>query len=118
MERMGEDHDRLIKEILDEEEDLLKDHKSHIDSLVALVKEDCALLDTVEKPSSDVEQYIHQLDAVLLKKVDAITQLRKKVVSFYTNLEKEKQLIQLYHRADEQKEITEAFAFKGNGGGL
>lgn len=81
---------------------MLVEHRSHIDSLVALVKEDCALLDKVEKPSSDVEMYIKSLDQVLLKKMDAISAMRSKIVSFHRKLEKEKQLIQLYHNGGGQ----------------
>jgi len=44
MEAVCLDHEQLIKVILEEEEDLISAHRSHIDSVVDIVKQDMQLL--------------------------------------------------------------------------
>jgi kinesin family protein 2/24 len=57
-ERMCIDHESLIKVILEEEEELISSHRHHIDNVVDVVKQDMALLELVDKPSSDIEAYV------------------------------------------------------------
>ncbi len=52
------DHESLIKVILEEEEELISSHRHHIDNVVDVVKQDMALLELVDKPSSDIEAYV------------------------------------------------------------
>ena len=42
-----------------------------------------ALLEKVDKPSSDVEDYVKSLDEILIKKVEMIGRVREKLVKFY-----------------------------------
>lgn len=42
--RMCSDHDSLIKQILEEEEDFIATHRQHIDQVVEVVKVDMSLL--------------------------------------------------------------------------
>jgi kinesin family protein 2/24 len=48
--------------ILTEEENLISAHRRHVDSVVDIVKHDMALLEVVDKPNSDIESYMMQLD--------------------------------------------------------
>ena len=41
---MCADHEQLIKVILEEEEDLIQAHRTHVDSVVDIVKADMSLL--------------------------------------------------------------------------
>ena len=47
------------------------------------------LLNEVDKPGSDVEEYAKNLDKVLLSKIKIITDLRAKLVKFYSHLKTE-----------------------------
>jgi hypothetical protein len=51
-----------------------------------------ALLEKVDKPSSDVEAYVKSLDEILIKKVEMIGCVREKLVKFYQNIKKEEAL--------------------------
>lgn len=55
-------HERLIMEIITEEEQLIANHREHVDSLVALVKQDMTILAEVEKVGSDIYTYIDTLE--------------------------------------------------------
>ena len=77
------DHESLIKVILEDEEELIATHRNHIDNVVDIVKKDMALLQLIDQPSSDVETYVKQLDAILIQKVEMIGKVREKLVKFY-----------------------------------
>ena len=63
---MCNDHENLIEQILEEEEELINGHRKHIDDVVDLVKQEMTLLNEVDKPGSDVEEYVKNLDEVLI----------------------------------------------------
>ena len=65
MDDLCNDHEQLIEQILEEEEQLIHSHRSHIDEVVSIVKEEMTLLNEVDKPGSDVEVYAKGLDQVL-----------------------------------------------------
>lgn len=54
------------------------------------------LLHEVDKPSSDIEDYVKTLDQILLHKIELISSVRSGLGSFYKNLKKEEKLQQLY----------------------
>jgi kinesin family protein 2/24 len=62
--------------ILEEEEDLINGHRQHIDDVVDLVKQEMVLLHEVDKPGSDIEEYVSSLDAILMHKMELITVVR------------------------------------------
>ena len=76
LERICGDHENLIQVILTMEEELIQNHRQHIDDVVDIVKQDMSLLQNVEEPQSDIEEYVDRLDSVLLKKMDHILGLR------------------------------------------
>ena len=57
---------------MEEEESLINSHRRHIDEVVDQVKQEMVLLNDVDKPGSDVEDYVKKLDDVLLKKMRMI----------------------------------------------
>ena len=61
-DRLCNDHEQIIESILEEEEELINGHRKHIDDLVDVVKQEMILLNDVDKPGSDVEDYVNNLD--------------------------------------------------------
>ena len=51
---------------------MVHSHRSHIDEVVSIIKDEMQLLNEVDKPGSDAEQYAKSLDKVLLKKINII----------------------------------------------
>ena len=92
------DHETLIEQILEEEEKLIHSHRGHIDEVVGIVKEEMTLLNEVDKPGSDVEVYARGLDRILLKKIQIISDLREKLLNFYSHLKTEEHMSKLYER--------------------
>ena len=96
------DHEQLIEKILEEEEQLIHSHRTHIDEVVGIVKEEMQLLNEVDKPGSDVEVYVKGLDRVLLKKMQIISDVRERLLSFYSHLKTEEHMSKLYERNQEE----------------
>lgn len=92
------EHERLIEQILEEEEELITGHRRHIDDVVDLVKQEMSLLNEVDKPGSDVESYVASLDRLLTEKMTMITQMRKKLIDFHTHLKTEEAMSKLYQQ--------------------
>jgi len=98
VEDLCTDHEQLIEQILEEEEQLIHSHRGHIDEVVGIVKEEMTLLNEVDKPGSDVEVYARGLDRVLLKKIQIITDLRERLLNFFSHLKTEEHMSRLYER--------------------
>ena len=60
--------------------------------MVDIIKQDMGLLQNVEEPQSDIEQYVQHMDDILLKKMEHICSLRSKLANFYKHLKKEESL--------------------------
>ena len=65
---------------------------------MSVVKDEMTLLNEGDKPGSDVEVYIRGLDRVLLKKMQIISDLREKMLNFYSHLKTEESMSRLYER--------------------
>ena len=66
------------------------------------------LLNEVDKPGSDVETYARGLDRVLLKKITIITDLRERLLNFYSHLKTEEHMSKLFERNQAMAEETAA----------
>ena len=86
---MNEEHEKIIETILEEEEQLIANHRKHIDEAVEGVKEEMNLLNGVDKSGSDVEHFALELDKVLLQKIISINKIRDQLHHFYKNLKTE-----------------------------
>lgn len=62
---------------MEEEENLITNHRKHIDEVVSIVKDEMSLLNVVDKAGSDIEKYVEDLDKVLLSKISIISKLRE-----------------------------------------
>jgi len=55
-----------------------------------------ALLNDVDKPGSDVENYVSNLDQLLVQKIQMIEDMRKSLINFHTHLKTEEAMSKLY----------------------
>ena len=77
---------------------MINGHRRHIDEIVDLVKQEMVLLNDVDKPGSDVEEYVNNLDRLLLEKIDLITNMRYNLITFHTHLKTEECMSKLYQQ--------------------
>ena len=85
-------HEKLINNILKEEDIFISDHKAHIDSMVESIKDEMKFLHEVDKPGSDIEEYTSNLDKLLINEIKKIAQLRTKLNKFRIMLKDEETL--------------------------
>jgi hypothetical protein len=96
LDQMYSDHNVLITKILSEEEDLIEKHKEHVNEIINVEKQEMQLIADVDRSGSDVEEYVQNLDKLLLDKLGKILELRKNLMSFNCHLQMEKQLQAIY----------------------
>lgn len=89
LDELARQHDRLIGTILAEEEELITAHRSHIDMMVELIKEEMVHLNNVDRPGSDVDAYVAGLDRILRLKAQYIGDIRGRVDLFKDHLTQE-----------------------------
>lgn len=92
IEELTNNHENLIGVILAEEEQLINAHRKTIDDMVDAIKVQMALLSEVDKPGSDVDQYVCELDKVLAMKEEMIRNLRRQLKTFNDHLRQEEQM--------------------------
>ena len=107
LEKIYEDHNKLISMILTEEEDLIEMHKSHVDEVINVEKSEMGLISEVDKSGSDIEEYVKDLDKMLLKKMTMIAGMRKKLVNFNSHLQMEKMLQGIYHKKQNELDAND-----------
>ena len=98
MEELSERHEQLIGIILAEEEDLINSHRKMIDEMVDMIKHQMGLLSEVDKPGSDVDHYVRELDTVLNIKEDMIKGIREKLRVFNEHLKQEEDLTLVFEK--------------------
>ena len=89
-------HEELINNILKEEDDFISVHKKHIDEMVESIKDEMNYIHEVDKPGSDIEEYTNNLDKLLLKEIQTISQLRTRLNKFRIMLKDENALANLF----------------------
>ncbi|OMJ75545.1 hypothetical protein SteCoe_25279 [Stentor coeruleus] len=98
LEDLSEKHEQLIGMILAEEEDLINSHRKMIDEMVDMIKHQMGLLGEVDKPGSDVDNYVRELDTVLSIKEDMIRGIRDKLRVFNDHLRQEEELTLIFEK--------------------
>jgi len=73
-------HEELIN--LKEEDVFIREHKKHIDDMVESIKDEMDYIHEVDKPGSNIEEYTSNLDKLLYKEIQIISQLRKRLNKF------------------------------------
>jgi len=56
------------------------------------------LLSEVDKPGSDVEEYVSSLDAILVHKMELISVVRQRLLTFHKHLKTEEGLSKLFQQ--------------------
>eukprot|EP00826_Nyctotherus_ovalis_P049733 TRINITY_DN6029_c0_g3_i9.p2 TRINITY_DN6029_c0_g3~~TRINITY_DN6029_c0_g3_i9.p2 ORF type:complete len:383 (+),score=85.90 TRINITY_DN6029_c0_g3_i9:454-1602(+) len=92
LNKLSEDHEKLIDVILEEEDQLIESHKRHIDAIMELAKKEMALLQEVSKPGSDIDDYVKGLNAILDHKFEIISVLKSKLTGFANHLRQEEEI--------------------------
>ena len=98
IDELSEKHEQLIGVILAEEEDLINSHRKMIDEMVDMIKHQMGLLSEVDKPGSDVDNYVRELDTVLSIKEDLIKGIREKLKVFNDHLKQEEELSLMFEK--------------------
>lgn len=88
---------------MEEEEEVTTSHKEVIDSEVDMVKEEMRLLYEVQKPNSDIKQYVENLHGVLEHKIRLMTELMRKVETFGQHLLQEERLSEEFKKKQEEE---------------
>ena len=88
-EALADEHEKLIEQILEDEEQLIFKHNTSCKESIQIVEKEMAILKEVDKPGSDVENYVEKLDQILLGKIEKMEELRKNVLDFYKNIKTE-----------------------------
>jgi len=104
---LNQRHQQLINIILGEEEEVISIHRQHIDDIVDCVKQEMVLLNEVEKPASDIDEYVDSLDTILAHKVEMINLLRSKLQVFKGHLREEEALSKKFH--EQKNEMMDIF---------
>lgn len=65
------------------------------------------LLNEVDKPASDIDEYVNNLEAVLNHKIDLITQVKSKLVAFREHLREEELLSKKFY--EQRNEVMDIF---------
>jgi len=85
-------HEDLISTIMDENDELIQAHRTQIQDIMELVKEEMQILSRAEQPGGDAESYITSLDQILDRKAGIIQALRDKVRTVQQHLKQETEL--------------------------
>lgn len=75
-EMNDEEKKSVMKKVVDEE--VLASHRQHIEEVMKLMKQEMKLLHMIEQPGSAIDEYVTNLDCILVRKMQAINTLREK----------------------------------------
>ena len=97
-----EQHEDIINEILEEEENLIRSHREQIDNVVELMRQEMDIINDVDKPGSDIQEYTLGLEKLLEEKQKWIFNLQTKVTGFKRLLAKESKLSEAVLKKQEE----------------
>ena len=102
--KLSQIHKTLIENILKGEDEFVNEHKIHIDKMVDFIKNEMKCINEVDKPESDIEEYTTNLDKLLIKEIQTILDLRKKLAKFHIMIKDENALANAFDNHDEKYE--------------
>jgi kinesin family protein 2/24 len=109
---LNQKHEQLINVILTEEEEVISSHRQHIDDMVDLIKQEMVLLHDVDRPASDIDEYVENLDAILAHKLEIITTLKSRLTRFREHLKEEELLSKKFY--EQRNEVMDIFDLNAN----
>ncbi|CAD8178185.1 unnamed protein product [Paramecium octaurelia] len=81
---------------------ILSSNKKTVDQMVELVKQEMMLLHNIDKPGSDVDEYVKGLEQILLTKIDEIQTLQSQLQTFKYHLSEEETLQKQFYQQRQQ----------------
>ncbi|XP_053536364.1 kinesin-like protein KIF2A isoform X1 [Ictalurus punctatus] len=81
----------LVSQLVEMEEQVLEDHRAVFQRSIRWLEDEKVLLEMTEEVDYDVDSYSSQLEHILDQKIDVLIELRDKVRSFRSALQKEEQ---------------------------
>ncbi|XP_053481499.1 kinesin-like protein KIF2A isoform X3 [Ictalurus furcatus] len=87
----------LVSQLVEMEEQVLEDHRAVFQESIRWLEDEKVLLEMTEEVDYDVDSYSSQLEHILEQKIDVLIELRDKVRSFRSALQKEEQAITLFN---------------------
>ena len=73
-----------------------------------------ALLHDVDKPASDIDEYVDSLDSIFAHKLELITVLRSRLIKFKEHLREEEMLSKKFY--EQRNEVMDIFDLNTNVG--
>jgi kinesin family protein 2/24 len=86
---LAKQHDKLIGQILAEEEDLISTHRKSLEAFGEMINREISEVNRIDQPGSDVDVYVEFLDENLKVKELILGELRTKLDRFRNHLEEE-----------------------------
>jgi len=105
LQKLSGVHEKLINDILAEEEDFINSHRAHIDDMVELVKQEMLLINDVDKPGSDIDHYVSSLDKLFQEKAERIQNARSKLFKFHKMLKEEEVLAKKFTDYQDRNDV-------------
>jgi len=96
LDDLAQQHDKLIGEILIEEEALISTHRESLRKWAVMMNEEMNHVDQIDQPGSDVDAYVAFMDENLNEKEEMIRDLRSKLNRFKSQLDREEKLSRLF----------------------
>ena len=92
--------------IFNQEDRLIHSHQMHVEEMVDMIKEEMRILSEVDKPGASLEGYLKNLDEILVKNLESVSNLRHQISEFSFHLKNSNQhQIQM----ESQNEIFDIF---------
>lgn len=85
-------HEKILNEIIKEEENCVMSHKQHVDSMVEMLKIEMEEINNMQKPNSDILSYIQRTKQIFNQQMNQIEFMNKKLDQFHQLLIEEDQL--------------------------
>jgi kinesin family protein 2/24 len=89
-------HDKLIGQILAQEEDLILTHRKSLEAFSDMINREMVEVDRINQPGSDVDVYVKFLDENLKIKETIVKDLRGKLDVFKSHLKEEENLSRVF----------------------
>ncbi|XP_067678415.1 kinesin-like protein KIF2A isoform X2 [Haliotis asinina] len=83
---------QVVNKMQEQEEEVIDEHRNVVEMSIKWLTEDKKLVKLTDEVDYDVEAYAKQLDMLLAKKIQALTDLREKVSTFRREMQEEESL--------------------------
>lgn len=110
--------EKLINQILKEEDNLQNSHREHIDFKVDQIKNHMGLINSLEQNNSDINSYLQQTEFTLNDEIQKINKMKENIKNFKNMLESEVELANQINKLNEgifsDKDKIQKFKEKNN----